>query len=94
MNKIQRFKNDVKGKFFKAVFVKKDGTVRNMTCRFGVYRYLKGGELGYDAESVGNLIVFDVEKRAYRTINTASLISLKCGKNELVGDYALQHELS
>lgn len=92
--RLNEFKSEVKGKFFKAVFLKKDGSLREMTCRFGVKKHLKGGELGYNAESAGNWIVFDVNKKAYRTIDTSRLIALKCGKVELVGSYALTHALS
>ncbi len=91
---IQEFKTAVNGKFFKAVFLKKDGTLREMTCRFGVKKHLKGGEKAYDAEALGLWTVFDVEKKAYRSIDTTRLIALKCGKIELVGSYALQNALS
>lgn len=88
------FKRQVKGKFFRAVFLKKDGSLREMTCRFGVTKHLKGGEKAYNAEALGLWTVFDVEKKAYRTIDTKRLIALKCGKAEIVGSYALRHELS
>jgi hypothetical protein len=91
---IKEFKTSVKGKFFKAVFIKNDGTLREMICRFGVKSHLKGGELGYSPEAHNNLIVFDVQKMAYRTINLDKLIALKCGKREIVGNHALMHVLS
>lgn len=88
------FRQKTGGKFFKAIFLKKDGSLREMTCRFGVKKYLKGGNLSYDSESAGNWIVFDMEKKAYRTIDTSRLIALKCGKMELVGQYAMLEVLS
>lgn len=91
---IHEFRREVKGKFFKAIFIKKDGTLREMTCRFGVTKHLKGGEKPYNAEALGLWTVFDVEKKAYRSIDTKTLIALKCGKIELVGSYALQNALS
>lgn len=94
MDKLSNFKNEVKGKFFKAVFLKNDGTLREMTCRFGVKKHLKGGQKPYNGETLGYWTVFDVEKKAYRTINTKKLIALKCGKTELIGDYALSYVLS
>lgn len=93
-NRLTEFKAQVKGKFFKAVFLKKDGSLREMVCRFGVKSHLKGGELGYDAAANNYWIVFDMEKKAYRTIDTTKLVALKCGKIELVGSYALTHALS
>jgi hypothetical protein len=91
---IQQFKNEVKGNFFRACFVKKDGTVREMTARFGVKKHLKGGELGYNAEALNYIIVFDVEKEAYRTINMDKLIFLRYNGKEVIGNSALLYFLS
>ena len=57
------------GRVFSVTFTKKDGTTREMNARLGVKSYLKGGELGYDANSKGLLIVFDMAKTAYRAVN-------------------------
>jgi len=91
---IQEFKSEVKGNFFRACFLKKDGTVREMTARFGVKKHLKGGELAYNAEALNYIIVFDVEKEAYRTINMDKLIFLRYNGKEIVGNQALLHYLS
>ena len=91
---IQAFKNEVKGNFFRACFVKKDGTIREITARFGVKKYLKGGELSYSPEDRGYIVVFDVEKKAYRTINLEKLIYLKYNNKEMVGSFALIHVLN
>lgn len=90
---IQEFKSEVKGNFFRACFLKKDGTVREMTARFGVKKHLKGGELSYDAESMNYLIVFDVEKEAYRTINLDKLIFLRYNGKEVIGKQAMLEAL-
>lgn len=66
-----------KGQIFSVKFVKKDGTLREMVCRLGVKKHLKGGTLNYDAKSRGLLPVFDMQKQAYRMINTKTLISAK-----------------
>lgn len=92
MNK-EDFKNKVKGRFFKAKFIKKDGTIREMTARFGVKRYLKGVGLKYNPENNNNIIVFDVKLKEYRTINLDRLIYLKSGDIKLVGDYAILEAL-
>jgi hypothetical protein len=91
---IQKFKNEVKGNFFRACFIKKDGTVREMTARFGVKKHLKGGELKYNPESLNYIVVFDVEKEAYRTINMDALIFLRYNGKEVVGPQALFQALS
>jgi hypothetical protein len=85
MLNIEQFKNEVKGNFFRACFLKKDGTIREMTARFGVKKYLKGGELTYNPEERGYIVVFDVEKQAYRTINMDKLIFLRYNGKEVVG---------
>lgn len=82
---IQEFKNEVKGNFFRVCFVKKDGTTREMIARFGVKKHLKGGELKYNPESLNYLTVFDVQKKAYRTINMNNLIFLKYNGKYLKG---------
>lgn len=91
---IQEFKNEVKGNFFRACFVKKDGTIREMTARFGVKKYLKGGELSYNPESHNYIVVFDIEKKEYRTINLDKLVYLRYNKKEVIGNQALLHYLS
>jgi len=91
---IQEFRKEVKGKFFKACFFKKDGTIREMVARLGVKKALKGGKLKYDAESSKYLIVYDMKKREYRTINLDALIYIKYNKKEIVGNKALLGVLS
>jgi hypothetical protein len=91
---IQEFKNEVKGNFFRACFVKKDGTVREITARFGVKKHLKGGELKYNPEALNYIVVFDVEKEAYRTINMSKLIFLRYNGKEVIGSEALFQALS
>lgn len=66
-----------KGQIFSVQFTKKDGTLRDMVCRLGVKKYLKGGKLKFDAKSMGYLPVFDMQKQAYRMINVNTLISAK-----------------
>jgi hypothetical protein len=91
---IQEFKDEVKGKFFRACFIKKDGTIREMTARFGVKSHLKGGELTWNPEAFNHIVVFDVEKEAYRTINLDKLIYLRYNGKEVVGKQALLHALN
>lgn len=62
---------------FSAKFIKKDGTLREMVCRLGVKKHLKGGELAYDAKSMGYLPVFDMQKEEYRMININTLVEIK-----------------
>lgn len=64
-------------KIFTVEFVKKDGTLRKMRCMLGVKIYLKGGELTYDATEKNYLIVWDLDKAGYRTVNFNTLRSIK-----------------
>jgi len=73
---------DTKGKFFTVTFIKKDGTTRVMNARLGVKRYLKGGELPYDADEKGLIPVYDVKVGDYRMVNAATIKKLKIGNNE------------
>jgi hypothetical protein len=66
------------GKFFTATFVKADGTIREMNCRLGVTKHLRGGE-NTKAHLEQYVNVFDAQKGAYRTLNLDSLISIKTG---------------
>ena len=65
---------DNKNLIFSVVFLKKNGELRPMTCKLGVKKHLKGGRLKYNAEERNNLIVFDMQKEDYRTINLDTLM--------------------
>jgi hypothetical protein len=91
---IYTLKRELKGKFFSATFLKKDGTVRKINCRLGVVKALRGGELRYNAEAANNLVVFDIQKKEYRTIPLDKLITLRYNGKEIVGREALNYALS
>lgn len=80
---IQKIK-DTRGAFFTVTFIKKDGTTRVMNARFGVKKYLRGGELPYDPIAKGLLPVFDVKENGYRMINTKTIISARIGNEEYI----------
>jgi hypothetical protein len=65
------------GNIFSAVFIKKNGERREMVCRLGVKKHLKGGSLAYDAKGRNLLPVFDMQKEGYRMININTLVQLK-----------------
>lgn len=64
----------VGNQFFGATFVKKNGEIRKMLCRVGVKKYLKGGVKKYDYDDL--LTVYDLKKKAYRTIPLSRLLTL------------------
>lgn len=65
------------GKFVSVKFVKADDTVRDLVGRLGVKKDIKGVGLKYDPAEVGNVIIRDVQKQAYRTIKKDRLLSAK-----------------
>ena len=73
---------DTKGNFFTVTFIKKDGSTRVMNARLGVKKYLKGGELPYDADEKGLIPVYDMKKGDYRMVNVNTIKNLKIGKGE------------
>ena len=68
-----------KGRIFRAVFTKKDGTERTMVARTGVHKGVSGTGMSYDPVSKGLMAVYDMQKKAWRMVNTKTMTSLKCG---------------
>lgn len=62
---------------FSCDFTKKDGSARTMTCRLGVKKYLKEGELPFDPVEKGLLPVFDMTKQDYRMINLKTVTEIR-----------------
>lgn len=58
-----------KGKIMTIVYKKKDGTTRIINTRTGVKVNIKGTGLKYDPEKYGYVILWDMQKRNYRTVN-------------------------
>lgn len=82
MKKIQQVRKLIEatnGNFFSVEFQKKDGSLREMTCRTNVTKYLKGGVSG-TANYEQYVTVFDVQKNAYRNINAETIRRFKCGE--------------
>ena len=67
---------DNKNLIFSVVFLKKNGELRPMTCKLGVKKHLKGGKLTYNPMERNNLIVFDMQKKDYRTVNLDTLMTI------------------
>ena len=65
------------GKFFSAVFTKKNGEKRLMNCRTNVKKHVKGVGLAFKPQDKGLMTVFDLVKGQYRFINLNTLESLK-----------------
>ena len=65
------------GKFFSAVFRKKNGEMRNMTCRLKVKKYVKGVGRRFKPQNMGYVGVFDIHKDGHRLLNLATLKRLQ-----------------
>jgi hypothetical protein len=66
------------GRIFGVTFVKKDGSVRRMTCRKGVRVGVKGTGAGWGAGALKPLrTVFDMNKAAFRTIPTDRVLEIR-----------------
>lgn len=74
MLKIDKLIEQSNGRFITVRFIKKDGTIRTMTCRLGVTKHLKGGQSTLDADKY--ITVYDVQKEGYRAINRDTILSV------------------
>lgn len=64
---------------FSVKFIKKDGTERDMICRFNVVSHLRGGRNTSEGnESIRT--VFDMQKKAYRKFNVDTIKQLRLNK--------------
>jgi hypothetical protein len=73
------------GTIFSAEFIKKNGEVRKIHCRLGVKAYTNGKGLSYNQANYNYLTVYDLQKKAYRTLNVDTLLKVNArNKNYLV----------
>ena len=66
-----------KGKWFGCTFIKKDGSIRNMNCRVGVHKGVKG--VGRKFSTPNLVTVFDAKAKSYRMINVDTMLTFNCG---------------
>lgn len=77
---VEEFRKTVgETQIFSVDFIKKDGSLREMTARLGVRKHLKGGTLKYNAEEKSLLPVFDMGKQSYRMINILTIQEIRFG---------------
>lgn len=75
-NLVESLIGQTHGKMFTVSFVKRDGSLRTINARTGVTKHLRGGvkTTGHIPELV---TVFDMGKKAYRTINKTTVVEIK-----------------
>ncbi len=88
LSRLRQFLRATRGKIMTVEFVKKNGDLRRMICRTGVKKHLKDPTgtcspklIAQDIQH-GLLRVFDMEKRAYRMVNLATLQKIQAGGEE------------
>lgn len=72
------------GAIFSCSFVKKDGSVRDMTARLGVTKHLVGDGPSKTAHIDKYVTVFDMQKQAYRNINVETIKRITFNKQTYV----------
>jgi hypothetical protein len=74
------------GKIFTVIFVKKDGSRREMNCRMGVTKGVKGTgiKVSNARKRKGFIPVYDVKKNAWRSINLYTLKELKINRRTIL----------
>lgn len=73
-------------KLFSVVFTKADGTERKMLAKVGIKRHLSKKPNKRTTKTNPNIVlVFDMEKKAYRSIKLETIKSFSCG-NVVVGE--------
>jgi hypothetical protein len=60
------------GRIFNVTFTKANGEARRMNARLGVKN---------DAKLHGNLIVYSMSDKGYRTVKLGSILTIKCNGN-------------
>ena len=82
MEEVRKLLKATNGKFFHVQFIKKDGSLREMTGRLGVKKFLKGGSNNQE-HIVEYENVYDIDPtKGYRTVNLKTVQSFKCGNVE------------
>jgi hypothetical protein len=66
------------GRIFNVTFTKADGSLRRMNARLGVKKYTNGKGLKYNTLDAGNLIVFSMNDKGYRTVKIKNILEIKC----------------
>ena len=67
-------------KIFTVTFTKKDGSIRVMNARRGVKKGVKGVGMSYNPTEKDLVVVFDMQKEAFRMINAKTILEIKADK--------------
>ena len=82
IDKAKELIKETNGKIFSSTFVKKDNTIRTLTCRLGKrYKSKTGKAAPYKAKEYNLLPVYDMKIKAFRMLNFNTLLTLTINKN-------------
>ena len=71
------------GKIFTVCFIKKtDGTYREMNARIGVTKGVTGQGKKFNDADYGLLTVYDMQKRAFRSVSLRNIVALRTKGNQ------------
>ena len=76
MIRIDSFIRNSGGLFFTVVFRKKDGTIRRLNGRTGVWRYAKSKKATNETRQY--FVVYDVKAGGYRSVPKDAIIGITC----------------
>lgn len=66
------------GSIFSVQFIKADGSVRDMTARLGVSKYVNGRGQSFEPNEHDLITVFDMQAKGYRMIKLETLRQVTC----------------
>ena len=76
--KVHAYLRSLNGSFFAVDFIKRStGEARTMRATSNYDSKLVGGELGYDADAKRLIIVWDMDKKAFRSIPTDAVLVIR-----------------
>lgn len=73
----------LKGEFFSVDFIKEDGSVRHLSGRLNVRKYIKGTGKPAPEDSI---LLYVPAIKQYRSFKINRLKQIKCGKIEILGE--------
>ena len=82
---VETIKAALGSQIFTVEFTKANGEKRVLNGRLGVKAGLREGAKvrTYDPEEAGYLVVWDLKKKGYRTVNTSTISSISCRGRKL-----------
>ena len=82
IDKAKELIRETNGQIFSSTFIKKDNSIRTLTCRIGKrYKSQTGRNAPYKAQNYNLLPVYDMRIKAFRMLNFNTLLTLSINKN-------------